>query len=200
MPGEDNSGNNNINNSQSEIKNNEVNKNEVEKSIPYSRFKEVNDKFKDVSSELEAYRKKEKEENDKKLLEEKNFQELIGKKDSAFKELESKYNQEVLKNKIEKLSNKILNSLSKNNIIDAEDGLKFIKQDDLLDSDKAEDEINNRIKELVKNKPYLFKNVNNRSNTENNVAGNQSRDTNSSRGNGGGDPILTSLARKLSTN
>lgn len=200
MPGEDNSGNNNINNSQSENKNNEVNKNEVEKSIPYSRFKEVNDKFKDVSSELEAYRKKEKEENDKKLLEEKNFQELIGKKDSEYKELETRYSQEVLKNKIEKLSNKILSSLSKNNIIDAEDGLKFIKQDDLLDSDKAEDEINNRIKELVKNKPYLFKNVNNRSNTENNVAGNQSRDTNSSRGNGGGDPILTSLARKLSTN
>lgn len=200
MPGDNDSGNNNINNSQSEIKNNEVNKNEVEKSIPYSRFKEVNDKFKDVSSELEAYRKKEKEENDKKLLEEKNFQELIGKKDSEYKELETRYSQEVLKNKIEKLSNKILSSLSKNNIIDAEDGLKFIKQDDLLDSDKAEDEINNRIKELVKSKPYLFKNVNNRSNTENNVAGNQTRDTNSSRGNGGGDPILTSIARKLSTN
>ena len=46
-----------------------MNKIEVEKSIPYSRFKEVNDKFKDVSSELEAYRKKEKEENDKKRRE-----------------------------------------------------------------------------------------------------------------------------------
>lgn len=180
MPGDNNSeSKENINNSQIENKNNEgaKDKGEENKTIPYSRFQEVNNKFKTASEELESYRKKEKEENDKKLLEEKNFQELIGKKDAALKELETKYGQEVLKYKTEKLGSKISNLLAKNNIVDAEDGLKFVKYDDLIDSENAEDEINKRVNELVKNKPYLFKS-NSRSSTENYVAGSQKKDNN----------------------
>ncbi len=179
MPGENNQSNNTVSTDSTadKTKNENQNVSDSEKSIPYSRFTEVNSKYKEAKDELAKYQAKEKDENDKKLLEEKKFQELIGNKDKMIKDLESQNNEIKTSFKIENLKSKVSNVLVKNNVIDAEDGLKFVKFDDLIDSDNADDEINKRVSEIVKNKAYLFKvtsqNGQFRSKTENNVPGNQ---------------------------
>lgn len=214
MPGENsqsNQQNQNQSSNQGDNSNNNSNQNnnsqdqgDKEKHIPYSRFVEVNSKYKEANTELEKYREKERLENENKLKEEKKFQELIGTKDKEIETLKSENNQIKKERKVDSLKSKISNILSKNNVIDAEDGLKFVKYDDLIDSDDAEDEINKRVGELVKSKAYLFKagqgsNTQNRSKTENNIPGNQ-QNSNQQTGDkklSVADKVTSSLAEKF---
>lgn len=217
MPGENsqsNQQNQNQSSNQGDNSNNNSNQNnnsqdqgDKEKHIPYSRFTEVNSKYKEATSELEKYREKERLENENKLKDEKKFQELIGTKDKEIETLKSENNQIKKERKVDSLKSKISNILSKNNVIDAEDGLKFVKYDDLIDSDDAEDEINKRVGELVKSKAYLFKTQANQSNgrskTENNIPGSQQK-PNDGNNNGGKklsvtEKLTQSLAEKFKT-
>lgn len=173
----------------------------AEKTIPYSRFAEVNSKFKETREKLAGYEAKEKTAAEQKLLDEKNYQELIGNKNKEIETLKMENGQIKKTVKEESLKNKISNALAKNNIIDAEDGLKFVKYDDLLDSDAADGEIEKRVTDLVKSKAYLFnagKSGSQRSNSENNVPGNQQKPLEGTqKGKSAHQTIEQSLAEKL---
>ena len=121
-----------------------------------------------MKDKLAAFENRDREAVDAKLLEEKKFEELLQNKDKELNEIKSQLELEGKNNKIEKLRNKISKELTKVNAIAADDALMFIKYDDLLDSEGADSEINNRVEELTKNKSYLFSGkASSRSETEN---------------------------------
>lgn len=216
MPGE-NSQNSNTNDQGSANANTDANSNTTanqntdsqsndtdkgEKSIPYSRFAEVNQKFRETEKELANYKAKEKAESEAKLLEEKKFQDLIENKSKEIETLKAENNQIKLNAKKEKIEFKVSSTLAKNNIIDPKDGLKFLDYSDLIDSsDDIDNKIEERVADLVKNKAYLFKagSGSTRSNTENNVPGNQQKpdDANQGKGKNARQNIELSIAEKL---
>ena len=65
----------------------------------------------------------------------------------------------------------------------------------MLESESIESDINNRVKNLLESKPYLFKNVT-RSETENNQPSNNALSNTSNIGKGI-DPVTLSLSQKF---
>ena len=135
--------------------------------IPYSRFKEVNEKNKNIEAELnkakadlQTFQDAEKKKKEAKLLEDKKYDELL-----KAKELEiegHKTEMEGLKKNasLEKIKSKIVNLANKEGAVDAEDILRFISTEDLLelDSEKLAEEVKSRIDKIKENKAHLFTN------------------------------------------
>lgn len=172
-----------------------------QQTVPLADFLEQKRLAKELKEKVSGYEDRDKKAVEAKLLEEKKYQDLISNKDKELGEVKSKLDQEAKGRKLDKLESKFTRSLEKNNAISAEDALKFIKFDDLVDSDDAEAEIKKRVDDLVKNKSYLFgsKQTTTRSSTEN---GQPSGNTGGQgqQGNQGKDkidPIVLSLAGKL---
>ena len=192
--------NNNSDNSGSDSNNSGVVDKKPLQTVPLSDYLEQKKAAKALKEELAGYREKETKEKDAKLLEEKKYQELIQNKDKELGDTKNALNQTIKEHKLEKLTNKLARVLDKNNAIDAEDALKFINVDDLLDADKVDDEINKRVTELAKNKSYLFngKQGTTRSSTENGQpSGNSGQGVDGGGNKGKIDPIILSLANKL---
>ncbi len=152
---------------------------------------------------MDKYKAKEKEETDKKLLEGKKYQDLITNKEKELNDFKSKYTEENKARKMDKLESKFSRSLEKANAINAEDAMKFVKFDDLLDAENADDEIKKRVDDLIKNKSYLFtakQQGTTRSTSEN---GQPSGNTGGQGQQGSQgtkiDPIVASLANKYKT-
>lgn len=169
------------------------------KTIPYERFKEINDKLKEASDKLSAIDAEKKKQSDDKLLEEKKYQDLLGNKDKEIADLKTHVAKVEKNAKIGEIKNKFINSLSKVDVIDAEDAIKLVGIDDLIDSEDLDTEINKRVTDLTKNKSYLFKAGSNRSNHKEN---------NGVKNNGGSDDkkelkgtnaIIASLSAKLNS-
>lgn len=165
--------------------------------VPLNKFLDQKKINKELKEKLAAFEQKEKEVKEAKLLEEKQYQELIQNKAKEAEDLKSQLNLERKNNKLEKVKYQFSSELSKLNVIDSDDALKLVKYDDLLDSDDVSDLIKSRALDLSKNKSYLFKSNNSsRDKFENNVPNNstpQNEDAVKSKM----DPVLASLVSKL---
>lgn len=128
---------------------------EIQK-VPLSDFLDLKKSTKELREKLASYETKEKTAAEAKLLEEKKYQELIEQLKAEKVKMQSEREIEIKNNKLEKLQNKFQRELEKANAVNAEDALKFVNYDDLLESEKAEDEIKKRVEVLVKTKAYLF--------------------------------------------
>ena len=164
-------------------------------SVPLKTLLEQKKANKELKEKIASFEAKEKELADAKLLEEKNYQELIQKKESELNNFKIELENEKKNNKLEKIKNKFSNELSKLNVIDSEDALRLVEYKDLLDQDSFDEEIKQRVTDLQKNKAYLFKSVT-RNNNENGQP-NQASPT-QNKGNGKVDPLIQSLAAKFS--
>ena len=146
--------------------------------IPYGKFKEVNDEKKSLASdlkkaqdELETFKNAKKKKDEDKLIEDKQFGEVIKAKELEI-ETQKKENESLKKNAInEKINRKIVNLANKEGAIDSEDILRFIKIDDLLEleSDKLDEAIKTRVESIKTNKGHLFGESNIRNTKENGV-------------------------------
>lgn len=165
-------------------------------SVPLKTLLDQKKANKELKEKIALFEAKEKELADAKLLEEKNYQELIQKKESELANFKTELENEKKNNKLEKIKNKFSNELSKLNVIDSDDALRLVKYDDLLTLDSFDDEIKARAADLQKNKSYLFKSVT-RNNNENGQP-NQGQPPHQNKGSGKVDPLLQSLASKFS--
>jgi hypothetical protein len=165
------------------------------KVVPLDTFLEVKNKTKDLKARLKEFEDRDQRIAEQTLIEEKKFQELLGSKDARLKELENQLESERTNNKLEAINNQIANKLTGFNAHDARDALKFINTNELLESESIESDINNRVKNLLESKPYLFKNVT-RSETENNQPSNNALSNVTNAGKGI-DPVTLSLSQKF---
>lgn len=140
-----------------------------EQNVPLNTFLDKKKELKEVKDKLAAFEARDKAAADAKLLEDEKYQEIIQNKEKELADAKSLLDVERKNNKLSRLENKFSNLLNKENVIDANDALKLIKYDDLLDSDDADNEIKSRVENLVKDKSYLFKATQSgRNNEENN--------------------------------
>jgi hypothetical protein len=134
-----------------------------DETVPLARLLKERDDRKLLAEELNRLKKEmehinfEKQaEKERKLLEEKQFQELLSIKEREVLELKSSFATEKRNSNLALLSSEAKNLLQKNNIINADDGLKFLEVDGLLESKDISKELEKRIEDLVVSKPYLF--------------------------------------------
>jgi hypothetical protein len=128
----------------------------ISNQIPKKRFDEVNEKYKAASKELEAFKSAQEEANNKKLEEQGKFQELLTLRDKELNDAKLALEGEKKNNKLEKLKNKSLSLLNKEGIIDGDDGLRFLKFDEVMDSESPDDVLKNMVGQLKESKSYLF--------------------------------------------
>ena len=161
--------------------------------VPLKTFLEEKAKLKALKEENEGYKSRDKKIEEDKLLEDKKYQDLITSKDKDLQDTKLLLEKERRENKLEKIKTKFSNELSKANAIDAEDALKFISYEDLLDSDNIESELKSRVENLVSKKAYLFKTVPGKNNENGKPVAPTSNNTNNSKI----DPMILSLAQKF---
>ena len=165
--------------------------------VPLNTFLDQKKINKELKDKLATYEAKDKAAADAKLLEEKKYEELIQTKSSETEALRKELDLERKNSKLKTIENKFTSELSKINVVDADDALKLIKYDDLLESDSFDDEIKVRVSELAKNKTYLFKATgSNRSNTENGRPTGNTPPKQQGK-NSKVDPVILSLSQKL---
>ena len=175
----------------------QASKDQDSKKVPLHTFLEQKNVNKELKEELATLKSEEKVRKDAKLLEDKSYEELIQNKSKEFDDLKSQLDSERKNNKLEKIKNKFSRELNKLNVIDADDALRLVDYNDLLDSENFSGEITSRAADLAKNKTYLFKaSSSNRSETENNATNSatpparQTRDAKK-------DPVMAGLMQKF---
>ena len=124
--------------------------------VPLSEFLKRKEQNKALEAELAEYRKADSTRAEQKLLEEKNFQEVINQKNEAIRLAELKLQDESKRANVERLNNKALAALHKHDIIDGEDGLRLFGIENFL-GDEGEARLIESVAGLKTNKPYLFK-------------------------------------------
>ena len=127
--------------------------------VPLSKFLEVKGTLKEMKDKLASFEEKEKKLQESKLLEEKNYQELLAKRDAELKSFQSQLEQERTNFKINSVKDKFARILDKNNAIDSNDVLRLVDVNQLIDAEDQEKKINKLVDELKANKSYLFKQV-----------------------------------------
>lgn len=159
----------NINSNDTSIEDTKKEDNKDLKTVPLSEFLEQKKLTKDLKLRLQEFEDKENKIKEQKMLEEKNFQELLETKNLKIKELEDSYNQLVTSNKKERITNTLIRELDKNNAVNSDDVLKLLDVNQFMEEGKNNNEfLKHAVDDLVKNKPYLFNTKNpSRSNTEN---------------------------------
>ena len=140
-----------------------------EDKVPLSKFLDKKNELKDLKAKLAEFEDKERKLADQKLLEEKQYQELLKKKEDELKNLQDSLFAEKTNNKLEKIKNIYSKELLKNNVFNVDDALALSNINDLLEYDSPENEIKTRVENLVKNKTYLFNTKSQRSDSENNT-------------------------------
>lgn len=140
---------------------------EQNKTVPLDTFLDQKKINKELKEKLAAFEDKERKDSEAKLLEEKKFQEVIQNTKSEAEKYKSELEQTKKEAKIEKIKDKFSRFLEKNNAINADDALKFVQYDDLLDSEDLDGSIKKRVEDLAKNKAYLFSKSKSPSNDEN---------------------------------
>lgn len=138
-----------------------------EDKVPLSKFLDKKNELKDLKAKLAEFEDKERKLADQKLLEEKQYQELLKKKEDELKNLQDSLFAEKTNNKLEKIKNIYSKELLKNNVFNVDDALALSNINDLLEHDSPENEIKTRVENLVKSKAYLFNTKTQRSETEN---------------------------------
>lgn len=167
--------NQNSNNDELQVQNQKEEKevvvadNSNDEKVPLSKFLDKKNELKDLKSKLAEFEDKERKAADKKLLEEKSYQELLKKKEDELKTLQDSLFAEKTNNKLEKIKNVFSKELLKNNVFNVDDALALSNINDLLEYESPENEVKARVENLVKNKTYLFNTKSQRSDSENNT-------------------------------
>jgi hypothetical protein len=124
--------------------------NEADKTVPYARFSEVNERAKTFEAELAAIKKQQNDAENKRLAEEGKHKELADKEKARADSLEA----QVRESKIE---NRVTIEAAKLNILDVEAALKLIDRSAVkIDKDGNVSGIEDALKALVEAKPYLI--------------------------------------------
>lgn len=162
---------------------------ETVSSIPYDRFKKVNEEKKALAEKVAEFERLQNEADKKKLEEEGKYKELLELKEKELADLNSNIEKERANRKKDNLLNKINLKAQERGAIDFEDIKKFLDIDELIDSD--DEAINEKLNQLQEKKSYLFGNKKKSATDENNI---------DFRGSGEKKPtsVLGSLAQKLS--
>lgn len=157
-------------------------------SIPYYKFKEVNDAKNALAEQVAEFKRLQKEADDKKLAEEGRYKELLEAKEKELADLNSNIEKERATRKRDNLLNKINLKAQERGAIDFEDIKKFLNIDELIDSDN--EAIDKELNQLQEKKSYLFGNKKKSATDENNI---------DFRGSGEKKPtsVLGSLTQKL---
>lgn len=136
-------------------------------SIPYYKFKEVNEEKKALAEQVAEFKKLQKEADDKKLAEEGRYKELLEAKEKELADLNSSIEKERATRKRDNLLNKINLKAQERGAIDFEDIKKFLDIDALIDSDN--ETIDKELNQLQETKSYLFGNKKKSATDENNI-------------------------------
>ena len=123
-------------------------------SIPYDKFKKVNDEKKALAEKVAAFEKLQKEANDKKLAEEGKYKELLEAKGKELDNLKSSIEEEKASRKKDNLLNKIKLKAQDKGANDVDDITRFLNIEDLIDSDN--EAIDKELNKLEEKKSYLF--------------------------------------------
>ncbi len=167
--------NENSNNDELQVQNQKEEKevvvadNSNDEKVPLSKFLDKKNELKDLKAKLAEFEDKERKAADQKLLEEKQYQELLKKKEDELKNLQDSLFAEKTNNKLEKIKNIYSKELLKNNVFNVDDALALSNINELLEFDSPENEVKARVENLVKNKTYLFNTKSQRSDSENNT-------------------------------
>lgn len=143
--------------------------NSNDEKVPLSKFLDKKNELKELKAKLAEFEDKERKAADQKLLEEKQYQELLKKKEDELKNLQDSLFAEKTNNKLEKIKNIYSKELLKNNVFNVDDALMLSNINELLEFESPENEIKARVENLVKNKTYLFNTKSQRSDSENNT-------------------------------
>jgi len=128
-----------------------------DQSIPLAKFLEVKDTVKELKNKLSSYEEKEKKLQESKLLEEKNYQELLAKRENELNSYKSQLEEERKNYKVATVKEKFARVLDKNNAINSDDVLKLVDVNSLMESEDQESAINQIVEEFKTSKSYLFK-------------------------------------------
>lgn len=128
-----------------------------EQTIPLAKFLELKDTLKEFKTKLSSYEEKEKQLQESKLLEEKNYQELLTKRDEELKTFKSQLEQERKAFKLNTTKEKFARFLDKNNAVDSNDVLRLVDIEKFVDLEHQDDAIAKQVEDLKKSKAYLFK-------------------------------------------
>lgn len=129
--------------------------------VPLYKFKKANDRLKETQAELEKYKKAEQEKQEKELLEQKNFEALLAKKDADIKERDSKIESFTRKEKEDKINKALAREIKKHKPNDPEDVLLFVNKGaiTIVEDDEGTfkiEGVEEQVEALKKSKPYLF--------------------------------------------
>ena len=140
---------------------------ETVSSIPYERFKKVNDEKRALAEKVAEFERLQNEAQKKKLEEEGNFKKLLEIKEQELADLNSSIEKERATRKRDNLLNKINLKAQERGAIDFEDIKKFLDIDGLIDSDN--EAIDKELNQLQETKSYLFGNKKKSATDENNI-------------------------------
>lgn len=126
-------------------------------SVPLGKFLEQKEIAKELKQKLSAYEQKEVKIAEEKMLEEKNFRELLSKKEQSLAEKEKAIEELKFSHKYERTKNVAISKLHQMDIRDATDGLAFINLKGFVDDDNIDIKLEKEIGILREKKPYLFK-------------------------------------------
>lgn len=125
--------------------------------VPLAKFLEVKGTLKEMKDKLASFEEKERTLQESKLLEEKNYQELLAKRDEELKSFKSQLEQERLNFKITSVKDKFARILDKNNAINSDDVLRLVDIESVLKAEDQDKIISKLVEELKESKAYLFK-------------------------------------------
>lgn len=129
----------------------------VETSIPYERFKEVNEKKKAAEEKLAAFEAAQKAQTEKKLKEDGELQKLIETKDAELKKIQSDFEMHKVKINEIKIEHAIEILAAQSGAADVKDIARLIDRDKIsIDDTGAVKNAKEAIEALKESKPYLF--------------------------------------------
>ena len=136
-------------------------------SIPYDKFKKVNDEKKALAEEVANFKRIQNEAQKKKLEEKGKFKELLELKEKELADLNSNIEKERATRKKDNLLNKIRLKAQTKGAFNADAVTKFLDVDGLVDVD--DEGIDNAINQLIEKESYLFGNKKKSATDENNI-------------------------------
>lgn len=123
---------------------------EGDKTVPYNRFSEVNERAKAAEAELAKIKATQEEADKKKLEDEGKFKELAEKESARAKELEGQITQG-------KIDNAVIIAAGKAGVADTEAALKLLDRSKIeVEKDGTVKGVEDAVKSLVEAKPYLI--------------------------------------------
>lgn len=121
--------------------------------------KAAQEQLKNLQEQFAAIEAQKKKEAELKMLEEKKLEDLLALKNKEIEDLISSVSRQKHETQTKLAALEVKSYLQKYNIHDADDGIKFIDINDLLDKEDRGSIIKERVEALQKTKPYLFGNA-----------------------------------------